>query len=325
MKKRNFLYLCMAAIVAFAFCGCSNDDEELVLQDWSPIKLCIYIQNEKGWNLLNEGQFANVLNHPISLTHNGQTYKWNEVSELEKTETRYYAPKFEGLTAKKDSTNRVYLQFGELDGSEEYVNETFVLEWDGGRRDVIVMNRKITNRRKMQAETTFTLNGEPYEPEGLLLGGKKFVLLKENDSDNRPIYDFGWFDLKFYVKDAEGNNLLDKTVEGNIANEEITLTYQGKTYAKDGGNNPVTRDSSGWFYGLATMKDSNGQPYLSFGELDSTTKFVDEPIVITWGDGSTEEILMSQRLYWNYVDPIIERTFILNGETHEGDTFLFVK
>jgi hypothetical protein len=133
------------------------------------------------------------------------------------------------------------------------------------------------------------------------------------ESSDKEIYPFA---LEIYVRNSAGKNLLNPSVSGNITNNKISITYQGKTYQKDstvtGGGNKTTSDGSTTynFFGLQTAVNSAGEKYLAFGEIDASVSVTKETLVIDWGDGTKDEIAYTNQVGKNNVT----RSLYINGD-----------
>ena len=99
------------------------------------------------------------------------------------------------------------------------------------------------------------------------------------DADAAPVT------LEIFVKDAEGNNLLDY---GWLDGKNVTATFKGETYQLQ--KDVPTRAYMPHFYGFkVTGRDLGTMLY--FGELDGTHDMNDE-FVINWGDGTFDTIVI---------------------------------
>ena len=135
-----------------------------------------------------------------------------------------------------------------------------------------------------------------------------------------------------YVKDANGNNLLDPDFEGNILNTDIYAEYKKEIYSVY--NHPFyfprTRvaDPPHW-WGLVYMLP-DGSERLHFGDFITTRdrEFHGETFTINWGDGTSDEIKFDLYVAWegeeHYSEPIDVRKIWLNGEL-QSDNSLWIE
>ena len=99
------------------------------------------------------------------------------------------------------------------------------------------------------------------------------------DADAMPVT------LEIFVKDTEGNNLLDY---GWLDGKNVIATFKGETYELQ--KDVPTRAYMPHFYGFkVTGRDLGAMLY--FGELDGTHDMNDE-FVINWGDGTFDTIVI---------------------------------
>ncbi len=173
MKKRNFLYLCMTAIVAFAFCGC-NDEEVLLDGLYGPVRLGIYVQDEAGNNLLDESVPNNILDTPIMMEFENNVHPrtdksvidfWSEYYDLlGKTPPIHYPTSTIymnlALSTNIDEFGEPYLEFGDIDGNKIRKNEPLTIVWGDDTRDIIKWNRTFSGN---SATDKFKLNGKKYD------------------------------------------------------------------------------------------------------------------------------------------------------------------
>ena len=99
------------------------------------------------------------------------------------------------------------------------------------------------------------------------------------DADAAPVT------LEIFVKDTEGNNLLDY---GWLDGKNVTATFKGETYELQ--KDVPTRAYMPHFYGFKVTGSDLGA-MLYFGEVDGTHDMNDE-FVINWGDGTFDTIVI---------------------------------
>ena len=147
-----------------------------------------------------------------------------------------------------------------------------------------------------------------------------------NGEDDLIIWDFAPINFYMTVQDAEGNDLLSPTTEGNILNQDIKAIYQGKEYRLDELALPDTKVYLARMYGLHIVETEDGRSLLCFGELQGEDTYEDETITLDWGDGTTDVITFSSRLTWKSPEePEFDRHFYLNGVEQESSSFVLTK
>ena len=132
------------------------------------------------------------------------------------------------------------------------------------------------------------------------------------DADASPVT------MEIYVKDADGNNLLEQNW---LLGKNVTATFKGETY---GLQTEETRAYMPHFYGFKVTARDLGM-YLYFGELAGTEALNDD-FVINWGDGSSDVITIyndcKAKMNGAYD---IKRHFMVNGVKTEDNRITLVK
>lgn len=105
--------------------------------------------------------------------------------------------------------------------------------------------------------------------------------------------------IYFAVRDADGNDLLDKDVEGNLLGQEIKAVFQGQEY-KLNETEPVFYPWITVFKGLRLVDERIGgrdEGYLlCFGELLGSNVLDNEPLTLDLGDGRQELVTIYNRV-----------------------------
>ena len=132
------------------------------------------------------------------------------------------------------------------------------------------------------------------------------------DTDASPVT------IEIYVKDADGNNLLEQNW---LLGKNVTATFKGETYDLQ---TEETRAYMPHFYGFKVTARDLGM-YLYFGELAGTEALNDD-FVINWGDGSSDVITIyndcKAKMNGAYD---IKRHFVVNGVKTEDNRITLVK
>ena len=133
------------------------------------------------------------------------------------------------------------------------------------------------------------------------------------DADAAPVT------LEIFVKDAEGNNLLDY---GWLDGKNVTATFKGETYELQ--KDVPTRAYMPHFYGFkVTGRDLGTMLY--FGELDGTHDMNDE-FVINWGDGTFDTIVIYNDCRTTMNGGYdIKRHYVVNGVKTENHRITITK
>ena len=141
------------------------------------------------------------------------------------------------------------------------------------------------------------------------------VVGNEEEDDDDWIWDFWPIEIFMAIQDAEGNNMLDPANPDSIVAE-----FRGESYVAD--TTSHWRNGTRYYlpemYGLRYMKLKDSTDVLYFGEIDGAGRWTDEPLTIKWPDGTTDVITISSSIENPFsANPIIERTYKLNGEEVE--------
>ncbi len=133
------------------------------------------------------------------------------------------------------------------------------------------------------------------------------------DADAMPVT------LEIFVKDSEGNNLLDY---GWLDGKNVIATFKGETYQLQ--KDVPTRAYMPHFYGFKVIGRDLGT-MLYFGELDGTHDMNDE-FVINWGDGTFDTIVIYNdcRTKANGAYDI-KRHYVVNGVKTENHRITITK
>lgn len=139
-----------------------------------------------------------------------------------------------------------------------------------------------------------------------------------------PIYDVSPVEFYIYVQDEDGHDLLNSATKGNILEQGIKAVYDNKEFKLN--ELPLrTRYYMPTFYGLRTVEDKDGRYSLFFGEFDGAQDWDYTSFSVDWGDGTTDHFGFENTNDSKNSGINIERSFFLNNEVHDGNTFILVK
>ncbi len=150
MKVKLLMAAVVAAVMALASCGDSEEEDDLII-DWSPIEVRFYVVDDDAkTNYVNEN-FNDII-YTTTLSYKGKTY-----SVEKKTLSKDYMPIFYGLRIDSTDLNNLCFYFGELDGGDNY-DDDFVIKFADGTSDVIHFRR--VHKGGLNVDDSWTLNGE---------------------------------------------------------------------------------------------------------------------------------------------------------------------
>ena len=150
-----------------------------------------------------------------------------------------------------------------------------------------------------------------------------FTACEKDGPAEGAIWDFSPINFYFTLTGENGEDLLNPATPGSYAGLNITATYEDKTYEKDvfeGRRIPYSRAYFAHLFGIYTTKLEDGRYALCFGELNGDDTYKDATLTLQWGDGTTDVITFSSKLKWKGHDPVINRSFKLNGKEVAKDT-----
>ena len=150
-----------------------------------------------------------------------------------------------------------------------------------------------------------------------------FTACEKDGPTEGSIWEFYPMSLYFTLTGENGEDLLNPATPGSYAGLNITATYEDNTYeidAFEGKKVPYGRAILAHLFGIYTTQLEDGRYALCFGELDGADTYKDAPLTLQWGDGTTDVITFSSKLKWKGHDPVINRSFKLNGTEVAKDT-----
>ena len=150
-----------------------------------------------------------------------------------------------------------------------------------------------------------------------------FTACEKDGPAEGAIWDFSPINFYFTLTGENGEDLLNPATPGSYAGLNITATYEDKTYEKDvfeDNKVPYSRAYFAHLFGIYTTQLEDGRYALCFGELDGADTYKDATLTLQWGDGTTDVITFSSKLKWKGHNPVINRSFKLNGTEVVKDT-----
>lgn len=149
------LLISLLAIATFLGCSKSEDykNEETntseeednvcadVLADLAPIMMYVYVQNDKGADLLNPNTESSIDVSAISLQYKDKNYSVNKGYS---TTTRAYMASFNGVTLKVDSQGKYFLSIGEWNADDDAEYTEISLDWGDGTKDTFGFTNDVT-------------------------------------------------------------------------------------------------------------------------------------------------------------------------------------
>ncbi|MFI3324267.1 MAG: hypothetical protein SNI45_06645 [Rikenellaceae bacterium] len=260
--SKNLLFRSLVAlltIITFSRCETTTSSVEW---DVAPVKVKIYLYNNSGDNLLSDSYKANLLDYTIQMTYNDTVYKLGE-----EVESRAYLPTFRGLQLYSGgSITEPYMSFGEFEGAKDYSASMSLYIGNGYTAEIeFVREFKWNSKGEPVGKTTFYLEG------GEVDGSSIYITTTDQYAD--IIWDYTPVNISISVSDANGQDLLDESYEGNILSNELSLTHDGQVYYLDyEASNVATRDVWVSFNGLTYYSDGVYN-LLQYGEFEGGASY----------------------------------------------------
>jgi len=137
------------------------------------------------------------------------------------------------------------------------------------------------------------------------------------------IWDFTCYNINFIVTDSKGNDLLDPDYTGNILKNNITITYNDKTFKSNDIELrylPAEPLAIRKIYSEFLKKN-----LLAFGEFTPVENFKNETFTINWGDGTIDVVKFDLYIEWpNIYTPVINQKLYLNEKEVAIENYSFV-
>lgn len=302
--KKYFFFLAMALSLMSLSCDkipfldCGN--EESVIVDWAPIKLQVMLCDTEGNNLLDPENPNCYDQSVIKIKYEGQEYS---VFNPDSPQTSAYNAVF-GPIFIAGSDGHQYLEIGEFNATERCEMREIEIIWGDGTTDVIAYSNDYSTNSKYANDSDknwgYTFYRKAYLNDKEIacdddryIGYNIVKPYREVEIDWAPIF------MRVYLRDAEGNNLLDAENENCYDTSKIVVTYEGKEYNIC---NPYSAETSEYlavFGEIWLMKDVNGEAYLQIGEWDAFYKCEMCGVEVVWGDGTTDTLGFSNDYTYN--------------------------
>ena len=280
-------------------------NEETMLVDWAPIKLQVMLCDTKGNNLLDPENPNCYDPSVIKIKYEGQEYS---VFNPDSPQTSAYKAEF-GKIFIAGSDGHQYLEIGEFNATEKCEMREIEIIWGDGTSDIIAYSNdySINSKYANDADKSFGykfyrkayLNGEEsttYDGKSRFIG---FNISKVVVTPEDIIIDWAPIFMRVYLRDAEGNNLLDAENENCYDTSKIVVTYEGKEYNICNPYTPETSEYLAVFGEIWLKKDVNGEAYLEIGEWDALEKCEMCGVEVSWGDGTTDSLAFSNDYTYN--------------------------
>lgn len=152
----------LLSLVVCSTVSCSNEDEDYMIWDFAPIVLRVSVQDAAGNDLLDPATENSIAHSGIKAIYKENIYEKDSVIDRG---ARYYLAHFYGLYSYKPEKGNYILTFGEFNGDDTFKNETVILDWNDGTKDIISFDSQLIwlSKNKPKIIRTFYLNGKETE------------------------------------------------------------------------------------------------------------------------------------------------------------------
>lgn len=140
---------------------------------------------------------------------------------------------------------------------------------------------------------------------GLLLSA-----CSKDEEDENIVWDFWSYNIVFSVVDAEGRDLLDPAVEGNILDNDIRIHYDDRVYATVDERRSLEQGALALRHGY---DERPGRYVLAFGRFSPRDRYLGQTFAIDWGDGTRNEVAFDCYIEWRGDEPFARKSILLDG------------
>ncbi|MBE6310793.1 MAG: hypothetical protein E7080_07060 [Bacteroidales bacterium] len=172
MKKRVLFYLLLTLFSITIFTSCEEDVETDLPMDINPIKFTFYLLDKDSVNLLNDSTNRALFMEKVKIIYKNKEYKCTEVLDSlyysnlwNSEESRALPVFFNGLRIEQTipiSSKYPYVfTFGDFDGTKDYSEFSFTIDWGDGTTDKIFYKDNIEIKKgQLVSNCEFYLNDE---------------------------------------------------------------------------------------------------------------------------------------------------------------------
>lgn len=312
---KEIYYLLAYSLIAIGFTACQEDGPAKgTTWDFYPIEFRFTLTGENGEDLLNPATPGTYAGLKITATYDGETYvkdafKDNKVPYR----SRAILAQLYGIYTIQLDNGQYALQFGELNGDDTYEDATITLDWGDGTRDVITFSSRLKWKGHDPVfKRSYKLNGEEVDKDTCwpTIDIKKKGLGKDATHDIEPVV------FSIFLRNKQGYDLLNNSVEGHVYRDSIRAIFQGKEYYvnKDiSGSRTYTPSFTGLTLPWHNQNITQAYP-LYFGELDGTKTFDNDTIIMVWDTLGRDTITFTSKMEWKDDKAFFTRSYSLNGE-----------
>ena len=184
MRKVTLMFFLAIAAMCMTGCSDSNNNDDYIIVDWTPVMLWVELVDENGSDLLDPSNETKWYDG-ATITYRGKTYTAEDTTDkiytdnttkaLANVATRYILPVEYGfkLIRKewqfKDEKGFILL-FGQIDGALD-MDEDLIITWPDGKQNTIHYHCSDHNDNEISVNRWYALDGVRQE-------SNRFVITK---------------------------------------------------------------------------------------------------------------------------------------------------
>ena len=276
MKVKGMI---LAVVMAVVMMACGDGDGLQAEKEKNKISFVIKFVDENGVDWVNS-IYSDNLGEYFTVTYKGKVY---EVKNNSQNKDGVYLSCYH-----KANVGRV-VEFGGIDGSKEFENESFTIDCCDGKTNVVTFsNRKVNTADGTIFVQDCTFNGEAVDKSQIVCNvGIHNCYNYCYDNFGIIVSGAGWCQIRFMPVDVNGNSLLTNTEFMEKVKSGTTFTYRGIT-------SPIETEYTGSKLKLKVTNESFGElekePRIMFGTFNVVKILKDQKLEINWYDGSKDVV-----------------------------------
>ena len=315
MKASKILFLSILAMVWLSACGEKEVPQPQKVKN--PISFIIKLVDEHGENCTND-IFSNNLGEYVAVKYKDKVY---EAKNNSHNDEEIY------LSCRVKPQLGFVVEFGGIDGSKEFENESFTIDCGNGETNVVTFsNRKINTANGEEFVQECKLNGVPVDKSQIVCkAGIQYYVRNFIEKSGVIVPGSVWSQIRFMPVDKDGNSLLNNPEFIEKVKEGTTFTFRGLT-------SKIETEYTGSKLKLKVTNESFGElekePRILFGTFGINKILKDQKLEINWFDGSKDLIDIDFLSHYKalndptskYYDPNVPQQMLdvkVNGEQLE--------
>ena len=275
IMKQTILF----ALMCLVMCACNEKEVPQPQQVKNPISFRLFLIDEEGNDCTNS-IYSNNLGEYITIKYKDKVY---EAKKNSQNEYGIY------LSCRKHPQLGYIIEFGGIDGSKEFENESFTINCGNGETNVVTFsNRKVVTANGEEFVQECKFNGVPVDKSQIVCkAGIQYYVRELMANTGLIVSGPSYCQIRFLPVDANGNSLIDNPEFIAKIKDGTTFTYRGITSNIETENTcsklklKVTNESFG---------ELEKKPRILFGTFPVNKILKGQRIEINWFDGSKDVV-----------------------------------